>query len=507
MALRGVSSSSAEVVIHRVDTNEQWLGEYSYAPLLDENGRITGAVVTARDLTERRQEQEKLREQESMLVEMSTMAHIGAWEYDPATGKGTHTRVAADIFGLDPDGPADKALGINAFRGEHRKRAERYLARAEATGKPFDIELELVSKDGQYRWVRSICHPVTHQGKVVKVKGTIQDITDRKLIEIDLKESEDRYRAILETAIDGFFVANSEGRIIEVNQSYLNMSGYRRSDLIGKNIADIEALETSEDIRDRIKHIQETGYDRFETRHIRRDGSSWPLEISVTSIPQLDNQTFAFVHDISERRENEQKIARYVSMLEESMEGTLTAISNMVEQRDPYTAGHERRVGILACDIAVAMGWPEEKAHDLQLIGLVHDIGKIGVPAEILSKPGRLTTVEYELVKNHVVMGYEILKDVKFPLPIAEIIYQHHERLDGSGYPRGLKGDEILQEARILAVADVLESMSSHRPYRPALGIEVALEELKKNRGSLYDPDVIDTVLRMVNEDKYSLPE
>jgi putative nucleotidyltransferase with HDIG domain len=188
------------------------------------------------------------------------------------------------------------------------------------------------------------------------------------------------------------------------------------------------------------------------------------------------------------------------------MRGTLQAVANMVDLRDPYTSGHERRVGIIASDIAREMGWSEERCQNLQLIGLVHDIGKIAIPAEILSKPTRLTALEYEMVKTHAQQGYEILKDVEFPLPIAEIIREHHERMDGSGYPQGLKGEEILPEARILAVADVLESIASHRPYRPALGIDAAIEEIEKHRGIWFDPDVVDATLRLIRDKGYLLP-
>lgn len=218
------------------------------------------------------------------------------------------------------------------------------------------------------------------------------------------------------------------------------------------------------------------------------------------------NGVFGIARDITERKRSEERSEENVKQLEASMETTLLAISHMVEARDPYTAGHERRVGIIAADIAKEMGWPENKCKELQMIGLVHDIGKIGVPAEILVKPSQLTDVEYRLAKNHVAIGYEILKDVKFPLPIAEIIYQHHERINGSGYPRGLKGNQILPEARILAVADVLESMASHRPYRPALSMEFTLNELSKDRGVLYAPDVVDALLRLVNDKGYQLP-
>jgi len=152
------------------------------------------------------------------------------------------------------------------------------------------------------------------------------------------------------------------------------------------------------------------------------------------------------------------------------------------------------------------MGWSEEKCRTLQLIGLVHDIGKMSIPAEILAKPGRLSKIEFELVKTHAEQGYQILKDFDFSLPIAEIIREHHERMDGSGYPQGLKGEETLLEARILAVADVLEAMASHRPYRAALGIEAALNDIESQRGSLFDPEVVDAMLRLFREKEYLLP-
>jgi len=192
--------------------------------------------------------------------------------------------------------------------------------------------------------------------------------------------------------------------------------------------------------------------------------------------------------------------------LERSMRGTLEVVARMVDERDPYTAGHERRVGLLAKAIGHQLGWDAARCEALELMGMVHDVGKIGMPAEILTKPGRLTPVEYALVQQHASIGHDILRQIDFPMPIAEIVWQHHERMDGSGYPRGLKGDEILPEARVLAVADVLESMASHRPYRAALGLDAALAELQAGCGSRYDAEVVAAVQRMVSEEGYVLP-
>ena len=170
------------------------------------------------------------------------------------------------------------------------------------------------------------------------------------------------------------------------------------------------------------------------------------------------------------------------------LEGTVQAMSKIVESRDPYTAGHEQQVARIACIIGEKMGLSEDQVEAIRVAGSLHDIGKIAVPSEILTKPGRLSRLEMELVKTHCQNAYDFLKTIEFPFPLARIILQHHERMDGSGYPQGLNGEDILLEARIIGVADVLEAMSAHRPYRPALGIESAVEEIGKNRGILYDP-------------------
>ena len=178
--------------------------------------------------------------------------------------------------------------------------------------------------------------------------------------------------------------------------------------------------------------------------------------------------------------------------LQENLKSTVQAIATAVEMRDAYTAGHERRVADLATAIAHEIGLKEEQIEGLFLAATIHDVGKINVPAELLNKPGKLTSLEYRMLQTHVQTGYEIIKGIKFPWPIAQIVLQHHERLDGSGYPRGLRGEAILPEAKILAVADVIEAMLSHRPYRPALGLDAALAEIEAGKGRLYDPAVVE---------------
>ncbi len=208
------------------------------------------------------------------------------------------------------------------------------------------------------------------------------------------------------------------------------------------------------------------------------------------------------------RIERDQVLAereRFQQKLRSGLHDTVQAIASTVERRDPYTAGHQRRVADLASAIAAKMGLSEERIFALHLAGVVHDLGKISIPAEILSKPTRLNTIEYNFIKTHPQTGYDILKDIDFPWPIAQMVLQHHERMDGSGYPNGLKGDAILLEARILAVADVLEAMASHRPYRPGLGDDAAMQEIRKQRGTGFDADVVDAALQVLEQDGYRL--
>ncbi len=202
--------------------------------------------------------------------------------------------------------------------------------------------------------------------------------------------------------------------------------------------------------------------------------------------------------------ETERERAEVAHRLEVALDGTIRALGLTAETRDPYTAGHQLRVTKLACAIGQGMGLPDEKIEGIRAAGLMHDIGKMAVPAEILSKPARLTEAEFSLIKAHPQVAYEILKEIEFPWPIADMVLQHHERLDGSGYPRGLKGDEICLEARILAVADVVEAMSSHRPYRPALGIDKALEEVSTYTGSRYDQAVVDACLQVIGRGEFA---
>jgi putative nucleotidyltransferase with HDIG domain len=228
-----------------------------------------------------------------------------------------------------------------------------------------------------------------------------------------------------------------------------------------------------------------------KTETLAFDFKSLAMWLFITVYSQKPGSFVALFEDITERRQALEDLRLSATRLRRTVEGAVEAMGEMVATRDPYTAGHEKRVTQLAVAIGAEMGMAPVAVEGLRLAGLVHDIGKLSVPAEILTKPSRLSPIEFELIKGHSAAAYEILKSIDFEWPVADFVVQHHERQDGSGYPAGLKADEILPEARILAVADVVEAMASHRPYRAALGVEAALDEVHSGAGTRYDGDVV----------------
>lgn len=220
---------------------------------------------------------------------------------------------------------------------------------------------------------------------------------------------------------------------------------------------------------------------------------------------KVQEKTLFLKEEIAERIKAEDALKESLGNLRKTLDGTVRALATTIEMRDPYTAGHQRRVAQLSCAIGRKMGFDEEFIGGLEVMGFLHDIGKIVVPAEILSKPGRLNEFELNIIKIHAQTGHNILKGIDFPWPVSTATLQHHERLDGTGYPYGISKDAIIIESRILTVADVVEAMASHRPYRPALGTEKALEEISRNKGVLYDPDVVDACIELFRKNDYQM--
>lgn len=391
--------------------------------------------------------------------------------------------------------------------GAERMRLWENAIKVMQPGQPLEMpETTVLSKDGttQVGRVRA-----TLVGDEIVLAWI--DLTEIRRQGAELRESERRFRSMIEKAVTGMYVRRDR-KLIYVNESFCQMLGRSADELLGHELTDFADISPQEwdKVMKAWDHV-EAGRRNvpIEVTLRHKTGANLEVGIQLSSIEWEDGQTavIGLADDITARKRAAVQLDNYVKRLEASLQATLGAVATMVELRDPYTAGHERRVGLLGAAIGQEMGWPAEQCKTLEMVGLVHDIGKIAVPAEILAKPTRLTPIEMQLVREHAQAGYDILKDVPFDAPVAETIRQHHERMDGSGYPRGLKGDEILPEARVLAVADVLESMAAHRPYRPALGIDVAVKELEQGRGRLYDSEVVDAVLRLIREKGYVLPQ
>jgi len=330
-----------------------------------------------------------------------------------------------------------------------------------------------------------------------------------------LRESEERYRLIAENTADTIAVFDLNLNPTYISPSITKLRGYTVQEAMTKtldqmltpdslqqamkNFADQMALEsspTADPARTALMELEE----------YCKDGSTVWVELAASFL--RDNNfkpigVLTVTRNIAERKQAEKRLGETLSRLRKSIDTTIRTMVSVVEMRDPYTAGHQLRVANLARTIATEMGLAPDKIDGIRMAGSIHDIGKLSIPAEILSKPTKLTEIEFSLIKEHPQNGYEMLKDVESPWPLAQIVHQHHERMDGSGYPGKLKGDEILIEARIMAVADVVEAMASHRPYRPTLGIEVALEEIEKNKGILYDVDVANACLKLFREKGY----
>jgi PAS domain S-box-containing protein/putative nucleotidyltransferase with HDIG domain len=248
----------------------------------------------------------------------------------------------------------------------------------------------------------------------------------------------------------------------------------------------------------------------FETRYYKKDHSIIWVNAGVWTIRDANNNILYYegiVEDITDRIQQEETLKASAEKLKNAMMGTIHVVATIVEQRDPYTAGHQRRVSEISSAIAKELGLPPEQVEGIKIAGLIHDVGKIAIPAEILTKPGKLSPIERSLVEVHAEAGYNILNGVEFPWPILDAIHQHHERMNGSGYPSGLKNEEIIIEARILAVADLMEATASPRPYRPALGIDVALKEIENNKGVLYDEDIVNACLNLFRNKNFKLPQ
>jgi PAS domain S-box-containing protein/putative nucleotidyltransferase with HDIG domain len=374
-------------------------------------------------------------------------------------------------------------------------------------------ESRLHAKDGRIVWVRAaVSRQLMHAGRFRGISGTLSDVTERRRMELDLAESRRRMANLMDHLPGmAYRCRNDRDWTLEyVSAGCLELTGYTADELVGSRAITFNELihpDEREHIWEAVQSaVAESGNYRLTYRIRSRDGrGKWVFE-QGGAVPSPDGAPLTlegFISDITEQHLAESRVRDSFAKLRQALGGIIKAMASTIEYRDPCTSGHQQRVADLARRIAREMGLPAERVDGLRMAGVIHDIGKVAVPAEILGKPSKLSPIETLLVKTHAQTGFEIIRDIEFPWPIARMVLEHHERLDGSGYPGGLAGDETLLESRILAVADVVEAMCSHRPYRPALGSEAALGEIQANRGILYDAGVVDACLRLFQEEDF----
>jgi PAS domain S-box-containing protein/putative nucleotidyltransferase with HDIG domain len=368
-------------------------------------------------------------------------------------------------------------------------------------------EFRIIREDGRVVWVEMFANRVEYHGRPA-VQAAIVDITERKRAEQALRESEERYRTLFEDSRDPVYITTKEGDFVDVNESFLDLFGVSRESL---SQLDATELYAHPEDRDTFRsEIEKRGAVRdYELKLRKKDGTLMDTLLSTTLWRDTDGTLLGYrgiIRDITERKRGQEELQRSHGALTGALVGTVKALAALAEIRDPYTAGHQQRVAQLASAMAEEMGLSDDLIQGTRMAGLVHDIGKIRVPAEILSKPTELSDIETEMIGTHPQTAYDILSTVEFPWPVAAIVLEHHERLDGSGYPQGLVDNQILLEARILAVADVVEAMASDRPYRPAHGLDEALAEIADNAGLLYDAQAVKACLTLLRNNDFDLP-
>jgi PAS domain S-box-containing protein len=513
-----------ELEEYRKDMSKIWV-EVSLSFLRDEHGRPTGILSVNRDITERKRDEKALRKAEETyrlvvdnMVDVITVLDLNL----------RFTYVSPSIIRLR--GYTAEEVMEQTFEQFMTPESLQIVTRVfeeelklEASGtadlnRTRILELEEYKKDGSTVWLEN--RMSSFRDKENKLAGIISlshDITERKKAEETLKESEKKYRLLADNVNDVIFVLDMNLNFTYVSPSTKILRGYEPEESMKLSLTETLApssmelaMKTISDIMEleKIKKIKINESRMIPLEMKRKDGTTVWTEVKLSFIRDENQQPVGILgvtRDITQRKLAEAELLRTLESLKKAVGTTIQVLISALEARDPYTAGHQFRVAHLACAIATEMGLSQEKIDGIQMAGSIHDIGKLSIPAEILSKPSKLTNIEFSLIKEHVRSGYEMLKDVQSPWPLAQIVYQHHERMDGSGYPRNLKGDEIIMEARIMAVADVVEAMASHRPYRPSLGIDIAFEEIEKNKGVLYDAPVVDACLKLFREKGYAL--
>ena len=453
---------------------------------------------------ERKRAEEALRRSEQGLSLHVRKTPLAVIEWDTEFRVRQWNQAAERIFGW----PAEEAIGRHASfivpdgcKGQVDKVWGALMANAGGDRSTN----ENITKDGRAiscEWYNTPL--IDGAGQIIGVASLAQDVTKRMRAESALRDSEELYRRLVAAIPDIIIRTDLAGNIVFANDvaARLNGNGGPQA-LVGRNVFDFVVPEDREKAALASRRMFDVRIGAQEIGLAFSNGAVVPFEIDGAVLRNAEGAPYGIVYlcrNIAERKRAETDLRDGLAKLRSTLKASIDSLASAIEMRDPYTAGHQERVTDLARAIALEMGLSAEHVEAIEIAGVIHDIGKLYVPAEILSKPTKLTELEYALIKMHAQAGYTILSKIDFPWPIARIVHEHHELVNGSGYPQGLAGKDILLEARILCVADVVEAMSSHRPYRPALGIGAALEEIAQKRGILYDREVVDACLKIFRE-------
>lgn len=489
--------------LRRKDGSTLW-ALVSATPIMDKGKHFQGSFAMYTDITERKQAEVALLESEAKYRSIFENAVEGMFQSTPEGRLISANPAMVRIFGYaSPEEMISSVtnIGRQLYTNTDDRRA--FMQLLEHHGITGGFESQFYRKDGSVLWGSLNVRAVKDlRGTILYYEGTLMDITARKNAEEELKKSEAKYRNIFENAVEGIFQVTADGRYMSVNPALARIHGYSSPEEMVNSVTDIaHQLYVDPSRRDELmRQMKEKGFVKgFEIMMRRKDGGLQWVSMASHAIRDVNGTVLyheGTLEDITSRKLGDEELKQ----LRKTLDGTIRALSSMVETHDPGVSGHHGMVSSLAVELSRAMELPQDMIKSIGIAGLIHDIGKVSVPVEILSKPKGLTRIEYDFIKLHSQSGYEILKEAELPYPVAEIVLQHHERLNGSGYPEGLKGNEILRETRILTVADVVAAMVSPRPYRPSHGIDAALDEIEKDKGILYDSEVVDVCLKLFKD-------
>ena len=386
------------------------------------------------------------------------------------------------------------------IHSEDREMVRDEIAKAVKKSKQFHLKYRIITAKNKIKWVSEVGRFFQLPARNLNLlEGFIIDTTAQEKAEEALKEIEEFNKIILSNSPIPIYVMNQDETMRYINPVFEKLTGFSSEEIIGgKPPRPYWIKEMEETYMQNLKKAIKKGAKGLELPFINKKGQKFWVEVTLRPIKSNGKIKYlmgSFV-DITERK-------KAYARLEEILNSTINTLASIVETRDPYTAGHQKRVALLSVEIAKKLKLCERKIRFIEIAAQLHDIGKINIPPSILSKPSKLSDIEFNIIKTHAQVGFEIVKKINFQYPVAEIILHHHEREDGSGYPQGLKGKDIMLEAKIIGVADVVEAMSSHRPYRPALSIKTAIDEISKNKGKLYDPKIVDACIKVIRSKKF----